>query len=246
MDESRRRRWERQWEWPLTILAVAFLIAYAWPILQPGLPGATRRGMFWFAWLTWLVFLIDYGVRWRLSSDRRGFVRSSGFDLMVIALPILRPLRVLRLLTLLSVLNRRVASSLRGRIAVYLAGSTILVLFCAALAVLDAERRNPEANIVGFSDALWWAITTVTTVGYGDRYPVTGEGRLVAGLLMLGGIALLGMVTATLASWLVDRVRAVEEEFQAVTRGDLRALKQEVAALRGELRAIHETEHRDT
>ena len=90
------------------------------------------------------------------------------------------------------------------------------------------------------------AISTVSTVGYGDRYPVTGEGRLVAGLLMIGGIALLGMVTATLASWLIDRVRAVEEESQAVTRQDLTALTQEVAALRVELRSIHEAVRGDT
>lgn len=242
----RRHRWEKRWEWPLTILAAVFLGTYAWPILQPGLPEGLRRALVWFAWLTWAVFILDYGVRWRLSEDRRLFIRSSVFDLVVIALPILRPLRVLRLLTLLNVLNRRVASSLRGRVVVYLVGSTILVLFCAALAMLDAERRSPHATITGFGDALWWAVTTVTTVGYGDRYPVTGEGRLVAGLLMLGGIALLGMITATLASWLLDRVREVEEESQIATRQDLATLSREVAALRTELRAALHDGRRET
>lgn len=202
--------------------------------------GINPGGLSWFTWTTWLVFVLDYVVRLWLSVDRRGFVRSSAFDLLIIVLPVLRPLRVLRLVTLLNVLNRRVASSLRGRVAVYVVGSTVLVLFCAALAVLDAERRDPKANITGFGDALWWAITTVTTVGYGDRFPVTGQGRLVAGLLMVGGIALLGVVTASLASWLLDRVREVEEESQLATRRDIQALRAQVIELEEELHAVHE------
>jgi voltage-gated potassium channel len=72
--------------------------------------------------------------------------------------------------------------------------------------VLDAERGRPGANITDFGDAIWWAITAMTTVGYGDRFPVTGTGRFVTAGLMVGGIALVGVVTATLASWLVERV----------------------------------------
>ncbi len=130
-------------------------------------------------------------------------MRTNIFDLMVIALPALRPLRALRLLMMFRALDRLVGNSLRGRVTGYLIGSTALVLFCAALTVLDIERHHSDANITTLGDAFWWATTTVSTVGYGDHYPVTGEGRLVASLLMLGGIALLGMVTATLASWLV-------------------------------------------
>jgi voltage-gated potassium channel len=57
---------------------------------------------------------------------------------------------------------------------------------------------------------LWWALTTIATVGYGDRYPVTGQGRLVAAGLMVAGIAVLGVVTASIASWLIEKVREVE------------------------------------
>ena len=95
----------------------------------------------------------------------------------------------------------------RGRVLVYVVGATSLLSFVAALTVLDYERRSPDANIASFGDAMWWALTTMTTVGYGDRFPVTGEGRLVAAGLMLAGIALLGVVTATMASWLVQRLR---------------------------------------
>jgi voltage-gated potassium channel len=233
--ELRRDRWEAAANWPLTVAAVVFLAAYAWPILAPDLdqpwPGVCRV----LTWATWGAFAVDYVVRLALSRSRSVFVRRNLLDLAVVALPLLRPLRLLRLVTLLSVLNRYAGGSLRGRVAVYVAGSTVLVLFVASLAVLDAERGQAGANIATFGDALWWAMTTVTTVGYGDRFPVSGTGRFIAGGLMLAGIALLGVVTASLASWLLERVREVEEEGEAATRRDVVALTREVAALRDEL-----------
>lgn len=98
----------------------------------------------------------------------------------VIALPLLRPLRLLRLITILNVLNRGVSAGLRGRVAVYVGGATLLVVFVGGLAMLDTERGQSGANIQSPGDAWWWAISTVTTVGYGDRYPVTTSGRVVA------------------------------------------------------------------
>jgi voltage-gated potassium channel len=70
------------------------------------------------------------------------------------------------------------------------AGGASLLAFCAALAVLDVERSSADANIADLGDAIWWAVTTMTTVGYGYHYPVTGIGRLVGFGLMVGGIAL--------------------------------------------------------
>jgi voltage-gated potassium channel len=235
VDDERRVRWEASTEWPLTGLAVVFLAVYAVPILRPDLPAAAVSLCVVTGWLVWAVFVADYLARWALSRNRQKFVAGTAVDLVVIALPLLRPLRVLRLLTLLDILNRRASSSLRGRVAAYVGSATSLIIFCSALTVLDAERSNPDANITTFADALWWATTTVTTVGYGDRFPTTSGGRLVAVLLMVGGIALLGIVTAGLASWLIDRIRAVEAESQAVTRHDIAELTAQVEALRSEV-----------
>lgn len=228
-------RWERSTEWLLTATALLFLAAYAWPIIDDDLAAPWPLVCGIVAGLCWGLFAVDYGIRLWLSEDRRAFVRSRWLDLAVITLPLLRPLRLLRLVTLLSVLNRHAGSTLRGRVVLYTVGATALLMFVAALAVLDAERGAPDANIDGFGDALWWSFATVTTVGYGDRFPVTGTGRVVAAGLMLTGIALLGVITATFASWLVDRVRQIGEEQEGVTRRDIEALTAEVARLRAGL-----------
>jgi voltage-gated potassium channel len=143
----------------------------------------------------------------------------------------LRPLRLLRFLVLLRMINRRATASLRGRVVIYVVTSAVLVLLIAALAMLDAERHNPHANIKTFGDALWWAVTTMSTVGYGDRFPTTGDGRYIAAGLMLAGIALLGAVTASIAAWLIEQVRNAETEAQTATRGDIAELRAEIASL---------------
>ena len=204
-------RWEKLTEWPLTVTALVFLAAYAAPIIWPAedaqLTAACRAAV----WLTWALFAADFAVRVVLAERRGRYVLKHWLDVLIIALPLLRPLRLLRLVTLLKVLNRRATSGLRGRVAVYVAGGSALLAFCGALAVLSVERGH-GGTIDGIGDALWWAVETMTTVGYGDRYPVTGQGRLVAVALMLSGIALLGVVTATFATWIVEHVSAAEEE----------------------------------
>jgi voltage-gated potassium channel len=234
-DESHRLRWEERANWPLTTAALLFLAAYATPILRPELTNPWLTVCHAVTWATWALFAADYAARLVLSRSRAAFIRGNMLDLAAVALPLLRPLRLLRLVALLSVLNRYAGDSLRGRVAIYVAGATSLVLFVAALAVLDAERDAQGATIATFGDALWWAVTTVTTVGYGDRYPITTEGRFIAGGLMLAGIALLGVVTASFATWLLDKVREVEDQAQAATRTDVAVLTAEVRALREEL-----------
>ncbi|NNG20510.1 two pore domain potassium channel family protein [Naumannella sp. ID2617S] len=190
-------------------------MAYATPIIWP-----ERTEPIWniIAWTTWALFGIDYFTRVYLATNRARYIRTHLLDLAMIALPLLRPLRLLRLISLLSILNRRATTNLRGRVLTYLLGSTTLLGFCAALAVLDAERPTPEANITNLSDALWWTLTTMTTVGYGDHYPITTTGRLVAAALMVGGIAILGTVTATIASWFVERISGTETEIEQLRR----------------------------
>ncbi|TCC41358.1 two pore domain potassium channel family protein [Kribbella speibonae] len=235
-------KYERAAEWPLTVAAVLFLVAYSWPVMQPSMAEDLRHACSVTAVAIWAVFACDFLLRLALARRRLRFLREHVVDLLVLALPLLRPLRALRVVTALGRLNRRAASSLRGRAIVYVVGGIGLLGFTAAVAVLDAERSQPSANIKNFGDAAWWAVTTITTVGYGDRFPTTGSGRIAGVGLMLGGIALLGVVTAALASWFVEHV-ARQERDEVDLREQVSALVEEVRALRAELgRATSELE----
>ncbi|PPK67880.1 potassium channel family protein [Actinokineospora auranticolor] len=233
--EPRLAAWEARAEWPLTWLAVGFLAAYAWQVLSAGRWPTVHIWLEIWLWLVWAVFAVDYVVRLVLARRKWRFVRRHLFDLVVVALPMVRQLRALRLITVFRVINRRVGSSLRGQVGIYVGGTTLMVAFGAALAVLDAERSDPNATITTFGDALWWTLTTISTVGYGDRYPVTVEGRLVAGALMVGGIALLGVVTGVIASWFVEKIAGAEASIEQATRTEVMALREEIAQLRADL-----------
>jgi len=122
-------------------------------------------------------------------------------------LPMLRPLRVLRLLRLGTIAARglRDGRTILGRRGVrYTALVAVVVVFAGAAAETALERNATGATVHGFGDALWWAVTTVTTVGYGDKVPVTPAGRGVAIVLMLTGIAIFGAVTASIAAYFVE------------------------------------------
>jgi voltage-gated potassium channel len=228
-------------EWPLMAVALIFLVGYATPIAVPEIPTWMADLCEGLVWVTWAAFALDYLVRLILTPHRWVFFKTNLLDLAVVALPLLRPLRLVRLLALLSILNRTGSQQLRGKVVTYTAGATALLVIVGALAVTDAERGQPNANITSLGDGLWWTLTTITTVGYGDRYPVTPTGRLVAVALMVCGIALLGVVTATIASWLVQKVSDVTEKEEAATRAQVEHLTSEVAQLKSHL-MIRESE----
>lgn len=205
-------RWERRSEVPLILLAVAFLIAYAWPVLDPRLDPNTRTVLDALSWTVWGAFALDLLIRLVLADDRRAYAVRHWYDVALVALPLLRPLRLLRLLALVRILDRSAANNLAGRVLVYVAGAASVAVGLGALAGLDAERAAKEANIKTIGDALWWACTTVTTVGYGDKYPVTTEGRIVGVVLMIVGIGVVGAVIASVTSWIMSRVEAERKD----------------------------------
>ena len=202
------QRWEKRAEVPLLLLAFAFLIAYAWPVLDPRLDPELRTVLEIASWTVWVAFVLDFAVRLYLADRRRGYAISHWYDVALVLLPMLRPLRLLRLLAFARVLNRSAVGSLVGKVSTYVGGTAVMALCLGAIAVLDAEQDASGANITTFGDALWWSATTVTTVGYGDRFPVTTTGRFVAVALMLVGIACIGAITAGVAAWLVAQVEA--------------------------------------
>lgn len=184
---------------------------------------------------TWVIFAIDYLTSLVLAPQKTSWFFRHLPDLLIVALPALRPLRLLRLVTLLTVMHRVAGNALRGRVVTYVVSASVLLVYIAALAMYEAERSAQDATIGSFGDALWWAFTTITTVGYGDLSPVTTTGRAIAVGLMIGGITLLGIITATLASWLVDKVSEQERSQDVVTPQEIQSLRQEIEALREEI-----------
>lgn len=195
-------RWTERSEPPLLAAAGLFLLLLVLQAVTPDRPVwqtvLLRAGEV----LVWAVFAVDYVARLLLAPDRRHYVRSHLLDLLALVAPFLRPLRLLTFIGIFGTTARRAGDEIRNGLA-FIAGLAGLLVVSAAALVLDAERGAEDANITGFADALWWATVTITTVGYGDRYPVTVTGRIVAALLMVVGIALLGVVTAAVATWFV-------------------------------------------
>lgn len=127
----------------------------------------------------------------------------------------LRVVRILRLGAVAGVAQRRATRSLHAQVTTYVFSAVIVALVVAGIAVREAERGSPDANIANVWDGIWWAVTTVTTVGYGDYYPTTPLGRLIAVGLMLIGIALIGVVTGSIATWFVEKLEGTEEAVDA-------------------------------
>ncbi|MFJ2815511.1 potassium channel family protein [Streptomyces sp. NPDC091279] len=203
-DHGRTARWEQRVEFPLAFASLAFLAAYAVRVLAVGLSPGGQDGCLAVMLGAWVLFGADYAVRWRLSGQRLRFVRTRWLDTLVLVLPLLRPLRVVKLYEAVQRRHGRPRLALHARVMVYAGLSTALLGFTGALAVYQQERGAPDATMVTFGDAAWWTCATFATVGYGDISPVTPGGRLIAVGMMACGLALLGAVTGSFSSWLLQ------------------------------------------
>ncbi len=236
-----RARWERVTEIPLIVLGIAFLAAYAVPIIAPDIPASLVTLFDTVGLATWAAFSLDYVVRLILAKPRWAFVRMHVIDLAAVVLPVLRPLRVLRVLSIAFLSTRRLSGALRNRVMTYVLISAIAVWFLAGLAVTDAERGQPGANIESVIDGWWWSFITMATVGYGDVYPVTALGRLVAVALVIMGIALVGTITAYVASWFAAAARDAELAIRAeidTAEDKIDVLSREIGELRGMIQQV--------
>ena len=229
-EQSRVDRWDQRTDLPLAGVAVAFLALYSVKVLvRP--TGAIDHAVDYALFAVYLIFVADYAVRLYLADPRgKWFVRHL-WEVPVIVLPFLRPLRLLSLAVVVNALQRAVGQTIHGKVIVYTACGAVAIVYAASLAILDVEGTRPESKIHTLGDALWWATTTVTTVGYGDLSPVTPAGKLVAVALMISGIALVGSVTATLASWIVKRVAQEDAAEEVATRAQIDELREEVRRL---------------
>ncbi|WP_031515312.1 potassium channel family protein [Streptomyces sp. NRRL F-5123] len=203
---DRLERWQNRSETPLFLLSTLFLAAYAVHVLATGLPRAAHTALLAVIGAAWAGFLVDYVVRVRLSGRRFGprYVAHHLLDTVVLLLPLLRPLRAVQIYQVVQRRHEQPRLSLYGRVIAYAGIATLLMGFAGALAVYQQERGAPGATIRTFGDSVWWVCETLTTVGYGDVTPVTVGGRTVAAFLMAMSLALLGAVTGSFSSWLIQ------------------------------------------
>lgn len=202
--------WRKHSEWPLVGAAFLFLAAYSvLVIVEPPPPYAEALTVV--IGTTWAAFGIDYIVKLLLAPRPGRWLVRHPLDLLMVVLPVARPLRLLRPFTLRQVMERAPGTAIRTRFMAYVLASAILLIYTVALSVLSFEKGAPNANITTMGESLWWAIVTITTIGYGDYYPVTVPGRWAASALMIGGFAVLSMVTASVSSWLVESVSAATD-----------------------------------
>lgn len=215
------------------VASLVYLVAYSWRVI-----GALTGTAFAIASLvilvTWAVFVVDYLVRLSLARGRWVWFRTHLGTLAVALIPVFRLVLLLRFLTYVPGMKPSAGARLRTQIMVYGVGAGMLLIYIASLAVLEAERGAPDANIENFYEAVWWACVTITTTGYGDFYPVTAPGRVVGVGVMFSGVALAGIITASLASWVLERVTRRHDDAEPATRAQMRQLMAKIDALGGE------------
>lgn len=203
----RLRAYESKTSWVMATLAVAYFLIFMLQVLWLAIPISVNIVFNVASIAIWIVFIVDLTTRTYLAPNRIMYLAQHPLDVVAVVVPMFRILRVLRVFTAGQWFIARGRHLAIGRTYLAIGVGAAVVWFIAALAFYDVERGAPDTLVDSFGDALWWSIVTMSTVGYGDVYPVTPEGRLVAAALMIVGISLLGVITATVASWFVEQTR---------------------------------------
>jgi voltage-gated potassium channel len=236
-------------EIPMLILAVVMIPVIIVPLVMHLSPGA-QSIVDTLDYFIWTIFAFEYITRITLAPLRWHFFTHNLFDLVVVAVPMLRPLKLVESIKALRLLRltrlggfagegaQKTRKSLHSRVLEYVAVVTGLLLLVTSLVVWDLERGAPGASIKTWPDSLWWAIQTVTTVGYGDKVPVTAGGRAVASVLMLVGIGLLAVITAGIAAVFVRDLTADQSGVPEPTIADVIGRLQAIEAVMTQLLTV--------
>jgi voltage-gated potassium channel len=227
----RLAEYEARTQEPLDLLALATL----WLVVVPAgdYGHGLRYTVLGFRVALSIVYGIDIAIRSTLAPRHLHYALTHPLALVAVLLP---PVRVIFSFRLVRSMFRR------GHLARFLAAAALLVLNCAGIVYL-LERHAPGANIHTLGDALWWSFVTVTTVGYGDFYPVTAGGRITACVIMGTGLLTLAVVTAQVASSFVaqaaSRARPAQQDETARREVSLAELDQRLARIEQLLTAAH-------
>jgi voltage-gated potassium channel len=234
----------------LTVVSLLIMVALLLPLND-----ATLTTLAVYDNVVCVIFLVDFAMNLSRSHPKRdyfigrrgwldllGSIPSLGFLRFTALFRLARLSRFARIMRLLQGKGKRDlvldVVQHRGQYAAFITIlAALIVLTISSVLVLQFESRSPDANITDGGNALWWAIVTITTVGYGDTYPVTGLGRIVGMLVMLAGVGIIGALASILASVLVSSPSDGSDETtsDAAIRAELAGIREELASLRRSL-----------
>jgi voltage-gated potassium channel len=193
----------RLWNSTLTFLAIAFLVSYSYPAFIEEISTSVQSILDTVQWVSWIAFAADLLVGVLSAESKVHFLKRHPLEILAVLLPFLRPLRLIRFISFGTLVFEKVNLGKSIAISFKVIVTALFLTYLAGIEITLAERGEPGATIQTVGDGFWWAITTLTTVGYGDIYPTTTEGRFIAVGLMVSGICVLGVISATVAAWFV-------------------------------------------
>jgi len=196
----------------LTIVVLGMLLVE----MVVKLPEEISKILDWTDTFVCLLLLIDFAIRFRRAKSKLQFMKWGWIDLVasIPNLPMLRAGRLIRILRIIRLIRAiRVSQRMTNilfRNKVHGGLTSVLVIFAmliifSSVGVLICEQQNPAAKIKSAEDAIWWSVATITTVGYGDLYPITTEGRCLAMLLMISGVGMFGALSGIIASFMMGK-----------------------------------------
>jgi len=233
---ERAQAYARRADPVMAVLAMIFLVVFTAFVVLQTMPPWLRVTCVVIQGLIWAAFVVDLSVRVTYADRRLRWLLTHPLDVLAVLWPAFRPLKVLAVIS-----DRRFrggAAVVRTSQAVVVAG--VLLIWVCSVAVLAAERGQMDSTIETFGDALWWAFVTIATVGYGDMVPVTPAGRAIGIVLMVVGLALVAVITASVASWFVSHSQDDADDNAASRDADHVARIVELEGKIDKLLALHE------
>lgn len=226
--EKNLAAWEERSSRPMFVASVLYLLAFAAPIMSTRIQEPYDGYLNIIQLILWGLFAADYCIRLYLAPRRLYFITHNLMNLAIVLLP---AWRIVSFLAMIHLTTNRQYKRL-SELAVKLFGYTAIFIIMFALAIYSVESSEPGAMIRDLPTAYWWTFTTLATVGYGDVYPITGIGRVIAVVVMLYGVGMVAVATGALASWIIEKIGGREEQEYPATKADVDDLRQEISELR--------------
>ncbi len=226
--EKNLAAWEERSSRPMFVASVLYLLAFAAPIMSTRIQEPYDAYLNIIQMILWGLFAADYCIRLYLAPRRLYFITHNLMNLAIVLLP---AWRIVSFLAMIYMTANRQYKRL-SELAMKLFGYTAIFIIMFALAIYSVESSEPGAMIRDLPTAYWWTFTTLATVGYGDVYPITGIGRVIAVVVMLYGVGMVAVATGALASWIIEKIGGREEQEYPATKADVDDLRQEISELR--------------